>query len=122
MTAHAHRMERKRRGRRIRSTRWEWIAGNVEAPRRKTQRPGIPPDAIEGHRSASTFMEENTTSTTTNPSPSVLDVSTLSEGAQQLLRERIEAGPQELRTAADVLKEIVEGVAECEGYKPHAAA
>ena len=66
-------------------------------------------------------MEEN--HITTNASnPSVLDVSTLSEGAQQLLRERIEAGPQELRTAADVLKEIVEGVAECEGYKPHAAA
>ena len=69
-------------------------------------------------------MEESTnhTTTTSNPSLNVLDVSTLSEGAQQLLRERIEAGPQHIRTAADALKEIVEGVAECEGYEPHAAA
>ena len=68
-------------------------------------------------------MEENhTTSTNANPSPSVLDISTLSEGAQKLLRERIEAGPQHIRTTADALREIVESVAQCEGYKPHAAA
>ena len=74
-----------------------------------------PLPAIRQRRHDDFMNNHETTTPTTNDNLTTLDVRELSAGAQRLVMERMRECPH--MSPSDVLAEMAESTAECEGYK-----